>query len=913
MTTRTKTMTKAEEALLAAADEGRVEEIPGLLRALDPAQRRACLAELKRMRTRLRSAEWAPPPKPQRRRVALYLAGTGCQSGAAAAAQWISAEELRYDMRDLLSWDGVLEVLSEQTAEWMEDLAGRLATRRSTALGTYGLIDGLVRRSGCPVPTTDGVVRGWMSTITRAFPPQPEDGTLTERLRADAFTPYMLPRLFEVEGIGADLIWGWSYRKDRKDEDEWPTALTALAAEGTVDRDALIDGCVSRMLRGERPGALRGFSELLAALDPSQDELAARTGDWVRLVSDAPSPVAGRAQEFLRRLWEAGRLEADSLGEASRNILFRPDKTLVRAQLVLLGKALARDRASAAVLLPAVTEAFGHEDTLVQERALKLVSKYIDSVDAQLRAELAQAAESLDTGLRDLAAEVFGGPPEDSVEPPPYEESLPAVAGRRPLAPPMESPYEVAEEVGAFLAASAGSSMRFERILDGLVRHTYRDRAALTKALEPINDQYLARLLELSQDEEQTFVPRTATRVAAAWLGHPAGFVRFVLAGVMSQAGALPETVPPEKSCEREAYQDVVRARVLEVAERTMHDPLPFLLATPSHDDHTIDPRVLLERLREYRGAGVEPGRRDFEQALLRVRTSGPRDFTLDAAVAEERRLAAWLDAGGLPAPDQQRAVVDPVAPRGWPEDRHWRRRVLVGTGESPVLRTEFGEAFSRLALPQSPTLHSCFHWGGEELWADYWLAVLPEQRERLAARLLHQVADGTSEASWGGALHLPVLAEAPGPAGPAMHLAMAYGLGARSADDRRAAVDAALVVAATGSLDTEALGRDLAELVALGMVKPNRLADACRSAARTGAYRTVWEVLAAALPMLLAEGADHRGLGEVLALGAECAETCGAGGVIPEVDRIAAATGSTQLVKQARRLRTVLASGAAR
>jgi hypothetical protein len=93
-----------------------------------------------------------------------------------------------------------------------------------------------------------------------------------------------------------------------------------------------------------------------------------------------------------------------------------------------------------------------------------------------------------------------------------------------------------------------------------------------------------------------------------------------------------------------------------------------------------------------------------------------------------------------------------------------------------------------------------------------------------------------------------------------------------------------------------------------MGAVAPGRLDESLRTAAHTGAYRTVWSVLCAMLPGILRSGAKPRGLGNLFALTAECAERCGGRAGIPGLDELVARGGSTQLVKQARRLREALA-----
>jgi hypothetical protein len=95
-------------------------------------------------------------------------------------------------------------------------------------------------------------------------------------------------------------------------------------------------------------------------------------------------------------------------------------------------------------------------------------------------------------------------------------------------------------------------------------------------------------------------------------------------------------------------------------------------------------------------------------------------------------------------------------------------------------------------------------------------------------------------------------------------------GLGARHAQDRLAAVDALLVPAARGGLDTDRFGADLGQSVRHGAVKPVRLADAVRTAAATGANATIWGVLRQALPIPLADlttgtaASSARGPGEL-------------------------------------------------
>jgi hypothetical protein len=151
------------------------------------------------------------------------------------------------------------------------------------------------------------------------------------------------------------------------------------------------------------------------------------------------------------------------------------------------------------------------------------------------------------------------------------------------------------------------------------------------------------------------------------------------------------------------------------------------------------------------------------------------------------------------------------------------------------------------------------------------------------------------------GASALPFLVESGGPAGYAVHMALAWSMPARDS-----VVDAVLVLAARGQLDAALLGRQIAVLVLDSLLPANQLAETLRLMADMGAPGVVWSVFEAALPVLLHDK-PARGSGELLALAVECASRCGASGEIAEVTAVAGRTGSSQVVKNARALRDVL------
>ncbi|MFE5212065.1 DUF6493 family protein [Streptomyces sp. NPDC056600] len=870
-----------------------------LLEGLSAAERRSVVPELRGLRAELRRDPWAGasrtayPP--------LLAAGVACMRGAAAVASWLTGPDLRFGAGSTVTAPTVLRLVEDRGADWLADLAGRLAARPSSAAVSFELMSGLVRLADSPPPVTEGYVTGWVRHRTRAV--RAEDGTLLERLRGDGDLRSMVGALFEIEDMGLLLDGSGA----------WSGALLALTGEGLLPREVMIDGCLSRLLRGGRAGDLRFFQHLLIGLELTARERRERVADWRALAADGPSTVAAHARTVLGELALDGTLPAGALAEISAAVLFRPEKKLVRAQLTLIGRYLSGRPGAAGELLACLGPVLGHQDAALRDRALALIARHLPPPPGggEVREALAADAASLPAAPRERLLRVLGlGAGADAVVEP-YVEALPPVRAPRRLAPPPATAAEVAEETGVLLASggrAAGDVAAFERTLDGLVRWAHRDREALLGALEPV----VATRWWSGGGRS----PRDGMWGHSRFTHHfPGAFgiehgVDLLLASLhfavkLSALHSAVMNAGPEYTCVHGHLARAFQIRLWEAAHRLRTDPQPFLLSTPTWDDGSLEPAELVGGLEEYRRLEARVGENDFAQALLRLRLTDPAARAAAAGRAralgtpEGERLAQWLDAGGP----------------GLPQGRTVPAGDLIGVeyAEAPALR-RLPRGFRGLGMPvgaQGCDRTYCPARGtGLEA---YWPALLPGHRELVAARTLRTLSasvyrDGPADTGL-----LPRLAESGGGPGPALRLSVAYGMFARSAEDRLPAVDALLLLAARGDLDAEATGADLAALVLSGTVVPSRLAEALRTAADGGAGRTTWSVLRYVLPPLLeaAEPVNTRALGDLLAVAADCAERIGAPDAAPVrgVDAVAERGGSSRLVGQARRLRAATAT----
>ncbi|WDZ83466.1 DUF6493 family protein [Micromonospora cathayae] len=796
----------------------------------------------------------------QRRATALAVLAVGCLPSAAQVARMLGRRSV--SLR-LAAAHPVIEVARQRGVPWLADLAYRLADRLAPTDPEDGwfFVADLVTAEQAPPPTGDTFVSGWVAAVL--WPPEQQRALpLRNRLAADPFLDALVPRLFEVDGLGARLA-----TEDFRTRETMgiPRALADLARTGRLDRAALLDGCLSRLLRDDRPAALRPFVALHDLLAPTVGEVAARGHGYLRLLADAPVAVATMAQKTVRR-WDG--VEVEAFLDVSAAVLLRPDKALVRAQVGELDRLARRRPDRAAEIVEVLAGALTHPAAEVRDRAGAVAARH---------------------GYR----------PAPPVVVTPAGDDLPPPAGPAPAEPPLSDPDEVAEQVGVLLAGTL-TAVPLERILDGLVRLAGAERSRLVRALVPVLDRHRGRLSEHQWDPCCLCGVLDGVLRAATDPGH-AEPRRGRWHALMAAVGRLPEARRQLTEPRVPAPHRLLRARLAEIAGRVGEPGRPGLLAAPTSTTGEVDPGTLYERI-AHLGA-TEPWRWDLAQALLRLPAGVDEPLAGKAAALGTPagdQLAQWLRHGGLPRPVAEVVTVhrrERRRPYDWEYDRLPEQRTLVRMDPPDG----YADRYGLLTLPPVPV------GTGYGRWATLWPAVLPGYPGLVAAYLLPEVASGADQDVRDAAATLPLLAECRGDGGPALDLALAYGLGCRHETDRVAALDALLGLAAAGRLDATAVGTHLGALAAAGGLTLTRVSGPLRDAVTAGAPLTVWRLLAAALPALLAAPTAPRGTPDLLTLAAETAAATGGRAAVPGLAEVAARGGSGRLVTEARRLVRVL------
>lgn len=844
--------TAAWEKIAALIEKRDPDQVADAVRGLDDAGRRAVAKALpghvKAVRARRDPWEGIDDFA-----LSFRAAGAGVLGGASAVAAWLTRRE--FNSR----WAGehddtgrLLDLWDDCDDAWLADLARRLTLRlRGPRHIGLDLVLALLAETGIEPPDHDPLVVGWVSSA----PPRAKDPLL----------PFLLPRVFEAEGVGREL----------RDNSSWLRTLPTLADRGAVDRRMLLDGCVRRFLRGGTVLDLRFFVRLHGLLTPAdpaarEREILDYARDYVRLLPAAPGPVAELA---LGLLTEPAELPSQHVVEALDGVLFRAESGLVNTGLTWLQKTLRAKPELAGDCAAALAQAFAHESYTVQERAVKIALKLPEGVDTSV---LADAVPLLAPDLGARAAARFGGTvadPEPDDDPPPALAAPPTPERLPSLRPPITRPAELAEALASF--SLQGPAL--EPVLDAFVRLYHENpgdvRAALAGAARP------------------DLFPELERRGPWYWPQ------QWLIAAGRLLTGSAP--VPANWRHRLPEFQtgsaphDLYLHRCAEVAAAVVDGTAPpLLLATPTRRTGHIAPTTFVARLETLEAAGAEPGPADLQQALLRLpRGIGRKTVRRAAALTSPsgRVAAHWLAEGGLPAPEVSMRFLE----HGRPEPV-----ITVRPTGLPLIDAV-------LAVPPRSASE-------DRLWHRHaWPHLLPSHPEVVAAHVLPHLLPGGSY--YGEGLRVGELVELTPGDGPFAE-AIAHFLARQLAERRSGRADETLrTLAARGDLPAAALGRHIGRLMSDGEIRPVRIAEALDRAAEAGAYRQAWEVIAAALPVLCPEPGERpvNSLDRLLALGLKTARWSGAHGPIPELEDLAARKGSSNVVREARALSAHLAAAA--
>ena len=255
----------------------------------------------------------------------------------------------------------------------------------------WALTCALEERGIGPPPDSQTLVVGFVRSVA------PGGAPLTDRLRHGCALHRVVWHFFDVPAAGAALEW-----HDTRYADRFSDAILALAAEGVLPRDRLLDGVLAALALGA-PSA-SWFASVHERLAPSLEEQAPRREGYLRLLALKSEDTWAVALPALSRLLACGALPADRLLQAVEATLSRQTKKNVTRLFRVLQAAVASSTEGRATAVVAACAGLRHAAVDVQSLALGIIegggSREDGPLIERLRADLEYLAPSNKQRLR---------------------------------------------------------------------------------------------------------------------------------------------------------------------------------------------------------------------------------------------------------------------------------------------------------------------------------------------------------------------------------------------------------------------------------------------------------------------------------------------------------------------------------
>ena len=643
-------------------------------------------------------------------------------------------------------------------------------------------------------------------------------------------------RVFEVEGGGEHSL--AAHDKYTSDELSWRTALVTLAADGTIDRQRLLDASLDALQRGFAPFRAQWFSAFHEALMPTIEEKSVRASTYLALAASPVGPTVSMAVKALALVQKAGSLDPHEVVATIGPALLTPAKGTAKRAVALLAKAGDVCNTDEAALV--LVDALGHPAKEVQASALEHLRRWSPMGPTSAVADrLAFLADGCHVSVRATldgwsgGAEVSDSAPTSSPTlPPPLREiDLTAVewlAPNRSLA--VITDRDALYERASAAMEDPGDPDEIEVVLEALARFD----------VSTVAEDRRARTLAKRAAKLQTNADRPVQSHLAS----------CIVARFAPDAWTEPQSRRAPSTDGRVVLDELLERRLDVLARAFRHRGVVGLLSTPTHRGGWIDPLSLIERLLAWPSA-EPPDETDLTAALLRT------------APDADRIGRALSHAGTSPrVPESVRTML-----AGWPQwcraDDHRATGWTVTTTSSKIGERTYwhhqlhvvgaDDVLTPAGAPLTVRLKSS-RWGSLSdrycndrvglWWTGSLLPGMPGRWACAGADAIGATYD-SGDVQHGDVGLFEAFFDADVPLGGDAHLLVALGTNDRRPAVHSLAVDLAVASVADGRLDHVRFGQEIGRLASTGVVAPGRWGTTLRSVADAGAAHHVFVRLA--------------------------------------------------------------------
>jgi uncharacterized protein DUF6493 len=778
----------------------------------------------------------------------------------------------------------ILRVLIDRKPGWIDEWIAGKYTTQSADLDWYFLRE-LMKAGVCSKPKNDGYVRHMANEL--GYPWRRQAGLLSERLLAEPDLLDDVWRLFEVE---TDAFWqdnSWAVSHDEPFE-SWIEAITKLSADGHLDRQRLLDGCLSGLTHDFKKNALTGYIRLFDALEPTDDEVASRDQTLQDLLCARASHVVTFAMKMLKRLDKAKKLDAKSFLNSISAVFAVQTKGQPKTALTMIAQMCRRQPDLIPWAVNPVLDALTHEVSEIQAKAVEMLEDWAPRLHADHLAALRDRLDDLAPTVRPRVEALLGETAEAAEErgSKPSGQDAPDLDDLRARVAKLDEHWSktamVPDALDAIESEQMPGALKFG-ILDIPVLSAV-EKIQPIETVDELIDAVSHAIEELESADERERILDGISRLGGE---RPDDFERrtepllkridkevFLYAPQNIMGGDMQQLLGCWLRSRSASPSD---GRLRGIARALARGEYHGLLAAPTHRHGWIEPRVLVERLLRVVTSGRTPHPYDLIHALLRLAPDNRDEALADAqnlkgsagrilrwalggeegpTIGDRGNVHLWLAAGRSRQPFGElnelnslemeklptgvrsvdyvwRCFIDEYDPRA---NTPFAGRSLVKTNRLdvtteprlPQLYSDWLDVSGQLLFP---TPVNAAIWQIQNVAATWPLNLQPFF-QRAANDLMSRLESATSTLSPNHA-YFGTLFEPDRPWPELAYLAVSLGLLTKDAESRTAALDALIEAIADGRVHPDPLGEVLVKVVAGGWAKLNRLSESLAELAR--------------------------------------------------------------------------------
>ena len=535
----------------------------------------------------------------------------------------------------------------------------------------------LERAGLCERPETDSYILGMIECLaTRDGKPDVRTAFLEER----ELLGREIWNLFVIEGSGEFSL--AARDKYSRHDATWEAGLIALANEGILPRDRLLDASLDALDRDFAQFRAGWFSRFHEALEPTIEERAARSDRYLNLLASKIPPTVSFAMSALTRLDRAKQLPANLVVERIAPALIARAKVTVLPALKLLENAANREPRFKNAAAITASRALAHESPDAQAEALAMIVRIGDRHDENLVAAVRREVERLAPSVQPMAWEWLSEAIGESIresgsEPSPdgnfdaFEERIATIDPRFSKLSGIDAILETRDSSRFDPRAIGFDGTEFPRLdpaqsirpivdIDELIDvfSAVLENPDLTDDVERVLDG-LSRLCDQRPADFETLVKPLRKRAAAIAKRQTGSATTGLFMGrhlvldlcglALAWTGGISVDAVDAPFTQTHASETVVwskRARA--VARRAVFRQAEPLLSAPTHRDGWIDPLILVDRIGQRAETDSEADRHDQVLAILRLAPDHREEARLGLAkFDDEFTTAARYALGG--------------------------------------------------------------------------------------------------------------------------------------------------------------------------------------------------------------------------------------------------------------------------